>query len=90
MRRKKNKHIGHYLSLAAVLILAFLLIYFVNPNRQLQMSIFIATTFFYVLLGIVHHKANHDLTSKIVVEYILTGGFGIAVMFFLFKGGLGL
>lgn len=90
MNKKQNKHIGYYFSLLGLLVLGFLLIYFASPNRQLQMLVFITTTLFYIILGIVHHKVNHDLTAKIVVEYILIGGFGIAVMFFLFKGGFGL
>jgi hypothetical protein len=88
--RKQNRHLGYYLSLLGVLLLGFLLIYFVSPNRQLQILIFVVVTLFYIVLGIAHHKINHDLTAKIMVEYILIGAFGVAVMFFLFKGGLGL
>lgn len=88
--KKQNRHLGYYISLLGILLLGFLLIYFASPNRQLQISIFVIVTFFYVVLGILHHKINHDLTVKIVVEYILIGTFGIAVMFFLFKGGFGL
>jgi hypothetical protein len=90
MEKKKNRHIGYYFSLLAVLALGFFLIYFVAPNRQLQMLVFVITTIFYIALGILHHRVNHDLTTKIVIEYILIGAFGIAVMFFLFKGGFGL
>lgn len=90
MKKKHMHHLGYYLSLLAILFLGFLLISITNPNRSLQIFIFIIITLFYIILGIVHHKANHDLTAKIVVEYILIGCFGISVMFFLFKGGLGL
>lgn len=90
MHKKTDKHIGYYTSLLGVLIIGFLLISFASPDRLLQISIFALITLFYVILGIVHHRENHDLTAKIVVEYILIGGFGIAVMFFLFKGGFGL
>jgi hypothetical protein len=90
MNKKQNRHIGYYFSLVGLLILGFLLMYFASPNRQLQMSIFVITTLFYIILGILHHRVNHDLTAKIVVEYILIGSFGIAVMLFLFKGGFGL
>jgi hypothetical protein len=88
--KKQNKHLGYYISLLLLLLLGFLLIYFASPQRQLQLSIFVIVTLFYIILGITHHKINHDLSAKIVVEYILIGAFGIAVMFFLFKGGLGL
>ncbi len=90
MNKKKDKYIGYYFSLIGLLILGFLLVYFASPNRELQMLVFTVTTLFYVLWGILYHKINHDLTVKIVVEYVLIGCFGISVMFFLFKGGFGL
>ncbi len=90
MNKKSNNYIGYYISLLGLLILGFLLVYFASPNKQLQMFVFTITTVFYVFWGILHHRINHDLTLKIVVEYILIGCFGISIMFFLFKGGFGL
>lgn len=90
MIKKTDRHIGYYFSLISLLILGFLLFIFASPNRQLQMLVFIITTIFYVSWGILHHKINHDLTVKIMVEYVLIGSFGITIMFFLLKGGMGL
>jgi hypothetical protein len=87
---KKSKHLGYYISLFLLLGLGFLLIYLASPQRTLQLSIFVIVTLFYVILGITHHKINHDLSAKIVVEYTLIGAFGVSVMLFLFKGGFGL
>ena len=90
MRKKFSSHLAYYISLIVIFILGFLLIKKTSPNLQLQTLIFSLITFFYVILGIIHHLLNHKLSAKIVIEYILIGSFGIAVVFFLLKGGLGI
>jgi hypothetical protein len=54
-----------------------------SSDRTFQIGAIIVATFFYVLWGIIHHLLNHDLHGKIVIEYILTGAFGLTVIFFL-------
>lgn len=86
---KFEKHIGYYLSLLAILG-AGLAISFFSSNRSVQILSLILTALFYVLWGIIHHRLHHDLTAKIVVEYSLMAALGISIIFFVFKGGLGL
>jgi len=76
------RHNIYYLMLAVVFCLSFLLAYS-STDRIFQIGVIVATTFFYVLWGIMHHLLNHDLHLKIVVEYILIGGFGLAMIFFI-------
>lgn len=83
MLKKISEHGPYYISLVIILSLAFLLAYNNSYDRNFQLGVIIATTFFYVLWGIIHHLLNHDLHTKIVVEYILIGAFGLAVIFFL-------
>lgn len=90
MLTRLYKHAGYYFSLVIILILGFLLAVNVSPNREFQIGVVVMTTFFYVLWGILHHLLNHDLNVKIVVEYALIGGFGVSVIFFLLKSGLGI
>ncbi len=90
MMKKTDRHIGYYFSLVSLLILGFLLFLFASPNRQLQMLVFIITTIFYIGWGLLHHKINHDLTVRIMIEYVLIGSLGITIMLFLLKGGMGL
>lgn len=86
---KVNKnHIGYYITLLTILILGFIMIVSASFSKQLQMIIIILIALFYVGWGILHHLINHDLTPKIVVEYVLIGSFGIAAVFFLLKGAL--
>jgi lipopolysaccharide export LptBFGC system permease protein LptF len=90
MSKKINEHVLYYISLVIIFALGSLLISSVAPNKLLQLLIFILIAVFYVIWGILHHLINHEITSKIVVEYILIGVLGIAIMFFLLKGGFGI
>jgi hypothetical protein len=82
MLKKILEHAIYYVALVIMLGLGFLLAYS-SSDRNLQIGVVIATTFFYVLWGIMHHLMNHDLHGKIVLEYILIGAFGLTVVFFI-------
>lgn len=86
MKTFKEKHIGYYASLILIIILGFFLVTAVSYNKNLQMLVVVVTSFFYVLWGIIHHSIHHDLTAKIVIEYVLMGSFGLAVALFYLKG----
>ncbi|MCL5970886.1 MAG: hypothetical protein M1450_05320 [Patescibacteria group bacterium] len=85
---KFKKHLGYYLSLLTILILGLLLTFLATPNIKLQIIIILVTIFFYVLWGILHHLINHELTGKIMVEYVLIGALGVSILFFILMGGL--
>ena len=76
-------HIGYYASLIAILAFGFLLVSLAFPNRELQILAAILTTLLYIFWGIIHHLINHDLHTKIVVEYVLIGILGLAMIFFI-------
>ncbi|MBI2614016.1 MAG: hypothetical protein HYW62_04570 [Candidatus Levybacteria bacterium] len=82
MLTKFYKHSLYYVFLVVILSLGFLLTQN-NSNKTFQIGVVVVTTFFYVLWGIMHHLINHDLSIKIVIEYILIGSFGLAIIFFL-------
>ncbi len=82
MLKRLSEHSIYYISLIAILSLGFLLAY-TSSDRSFQIGVIVATTFFYVLWGIMHHLMNHDLHAKIVLEYILIGAFGLTITFFL-------
>jgi len=88
MIEKGKNHIGYYIFLLLILGFGFFMALFASPNKQLQMIVVVITTFFYIVWGILHHLLNHDLSVKIVVEYILIGSLGLSAVFFLLKGGL--
>jgi len=87
MNKKNQNHLGYYISLIAIIIMSAVLVILNMGNKELQIIIFILTTIFYIIWGILHHLLNHDLSSKIVIEYILIGTVGISIIFFVFMGG---
>lgn len=78
-----RQHKTYYIVLLVLELVGFFLILSAVGNKSLQMAYVVLTTFIYVIWGIVHHYVHHDVQSKIVLEYILMGSFGISVMFFL-------
>ncbi len=78
-----SKHIFYYATLVLILVLGFLLAYVNSSNKEIQILVVVFTTISYVLWGILHHLFNHDLNTKIVIEYILIGSFGLAIILFL-------
>lgn len=88
MDKKFKVHFGYYITLFVMLFLSGLLTLQFSFNKQLQMVIVVMTAMLYVLIGIVHHKENHDLNTKIVIEYVLIASLGMVIVFFLLGGGL--
>lgn len=86
---KNSNHLLYYASLIGILVLGLILVYTSSPDKNRQMLIVIGMSISYTLLGIAHHLLNHDLILKIVVEYVLIAMLGIAISFFIFKGGFG-
>ncbi len=86
MKKLIKVDIEYYISLSLILFAGLLLAYYVGYDRQLQLLIIIDTVFLYIGWGILHHHINHDLTSKIVIEYVLMGSFGLTIMMFLLRG----
>lgn len=81
-----EKHIGYYFSLIIILALGIFLSLQTSGDRQLQMLIMVMTVFFYVLWGILHHLLEHDLSIKIVIEYVLIGSLAMSIVLFLVRG----
>lgn len=89
MTRYKN-HFSYYFCMLAILITGAVLFAQNSPDRQMQVLIAFLTAFFFIGWGIMHHVIHHDITSKIVIEYILMGLLGISIILFFLKGGLGI
>jgi hypothetical protein len=88
MKEKFKKHLAYYMSLIIMLLFGLILIFLTKPNILLQALVILLTVIFYVIWGVVHHLINHELTLRIVVEYILIGALGISILFFMLTGGL--
>lgn len=85
MRKNIRQHIGYYIAFSLVQVLGLILIVLASGNRQIQMFAILATTIFYFVFAIVHHILDHDLTSKIMIEYALVGCLGLSVSLIAFN-----
>lgn len=87
---KKITHKGHYISLFLIFGFGLLGISLAYSSKKLQAEILILTAVFYVIWGILHHRVNHRLNSKIVIEYILIAALGITALMFFLNGAFGI
>lgn len=83
MHKKIQDHIPYFLSLVVIVVLGLLLAMQFSHSKQAQMLVVVIITFLYVGVGLFHHKENHDLSSKIVIEYTLIGGLGMTIVSFI-------
>jgi len=81
----RKKHFWYYALLFGVLAFGLFSILGIKADKASQLLIFIGITLAYITVGIAHHKTEHDLHIKVVIEYILMGLLGIAIMFFLLQ-----
>lgn len=88
MNKKFRQHIAYYISLFVILLLGGILIILTSPNVFVQINIALITICFYVLWGAIHHLINHELTIRIMIEYVLIGLLGVSIIFFMVMGGL--
>ena len=77
-----KKHYLYYVLLALILLCGLLLFVSFSSQPQTQMIIVLLTSFFYVGFALFHHFLNHDLSAKVVVEYVLIAALGVSVVFF--------
>lgn len=90
MRKKIISHFSYYILLITIFVFGLIACLLAYPHVGLQIIIVSLTIIFYVFWGIFHHKKTHQLTNKIMIEYILIGILGLAMIFFIFMGGSGI
>ncbi len=88
MKHHIKVHLGYYFFLIFILVLGVIAISSTLYDKNLQAALVIILSVSYATLGIVHHRENHDLTLKVVLEYTAVSLFAIASIVFLLMGGL--
>lgn len=86
MRLRIQKHLGYYISVLGIFFLGIVGVAQLSYDRWLQASVVFIITIFYVILGALHHMLHHDLSVKIMVEYVLIGVMGAVVVLFVLGG----
>jgi hypothetical protein len=85
MMQRIKAHLGYY---TVFLLMGGLGFYLLATNAHVveaRMTIVVLLAFFYIVWGLLHHYIHHDMSTKIVLEYVLVGALGISVIFFLLK-----
>ena len=90
MKEKIKSHTIYYLSSVFILIIGLIVLLTVRQAGFYQTAVIILTFFLYFIWGIAHHALNHDLQSKIVIEYFLIGLLGVSIILFMLRGGIGI
>ena len=85
MMRKVKTHLPYYSVFMLIAALGFWLLVVNAHVPQARMVSIVLLAFFYIIWGLLHHYIHHDISTKIVLEYVLIGAFGISVIFFLLK-----
>jgi hypothetical protein len=80
-----KKHLFYYVSLFLILGIGSFVAIAVGSDVPLRMLCMVLVAVLYVSWGIVHHTLNHDISTKIVVEYVLIASLGITLVFFFLK-----
>jgi hypothetical protein len=85
MMQNIRRHTWYYTSLFLILIASVVLVLQANGDTSMQMLAVVMAGFFYALWGIIHHYREHDLSAKIVLEYVLISSLGMTAVYFLFS-----
>lgn len=83
IERKIFTHNKYYFFELFVLLFGFFLMSFVSYSIYLELATLTMTLIGYIILGLVHHFANHDLKRKIMIEYVLVGSIIFTAFIFL-------
>lgn len=82
----EKKHTVYYFFEASILGFGFLALLILDLAFMLEIIALSCILLFYIIMGLIHHKVNHDIHVKIVLEYILISVL-IFSLFLFFKSG---
>lgn len=85
MKENLRKHLKYYAALLIMQVLGFFVMLSLSGNKEFQIAVIIITGIGYAVWAILHQYLEHSLTTKIVVEYVLFGTFGIVASLLFFK-----
>ncbi|HSX08925.1 MAG TPA: hypothetical protein VLF93_02120 [Candidatus Saccharimonadales bacterium] len=79
-----QKHFWHYLVYFLIFGIGFLLVLSERGNGTIQALYLVLIGMAYFAWAMVHHYVHHELTSRIIIEYVLIVILGIVLSLFLF------
>jgi hypothetical protein len=85
MDQKMQKHIWYYTIFVIVELFGLAMLYFLSTDKFMQFIIISFMATFYIGWSILHHYHHHNVTAKIVIEYVLIGLLGVVISFLIFQ-----
>lgn len=85
MNLMEKKHLWYYIVFLTVEAIGLGLLLLLSYDRFMQFMVICFMSSFYIGWSILHHYHHHDVTAKIVVEYILIGLLGVVISFLIFQ-----
>lgn len=85
MFAKIKKHFWYYLTFIFMELAGLLTVFYFAYDKTMRMIAIILMALFYLFWGILHHYTYHNITVKIVIEYILIALLGIVVVLFFLQ-----
>ena len=85
MKEKFAKHFWYYLTFLVVELGGVFAIFYFAYDMVMRIVIVSLMALFYIAWSSLHHHIHHNLTAKIVIEYVLIGALGIAVVVFFLQ-----
>lgn len=82
-----RNHIVHYLIILAIVVFGIFGSTLFVADKGVQTVWVIAVAILYLCYGVLHHYLVHDLTAKIVVEYVLVAFLVVSLFVFVRGGG---
>lgn len=83
-----RKHIAYYVSFLLIMGAGISAVFLSQGDKNLQLDFVLMLAGAYLIWGILHHFIHHSVTLRLVIEYIVVACLGVAVIFFLFNGGI--
>lgn len=85
LKTRIKKHLEYYLSFIGIQMIGGLLILMNSQNRSVEIMLVLLMTTIYTSWSIIHQYIHHNLSTRVVFEYILMGGVGLSLFFFVLK-----
>jgi hypothetical protein len=80
-----NKHLWYYITLLSVEFTGIGLLLFLSHDKYMQFITICFMSSFYIGWSIIHHYHHHNVSIKIVIEYVLIGLLGVVISFLIFQ-----
>ena len=83
----KKNHLNYYIIEASILGLGFFITYSLQTLSQQVIGLMILVIL-YTGMGLIHHKIDHDIHPRIVLEYIFISILVVSLFIFLKSGNI--